>query len=449
MLRRQQRRIATASIHYLCVVLTLEILFSTFCSAWFPKLCVSNSNRCVSRPSFFSSISGTQHDDECQTHQSPLSLTLEELADTLGGKGRAQAVWDAYRTGLDPIDVYHPCKDQSSKGNETRDPLLGKQAYQILKKHFGRINETVASLVQRTTAKDGTTKLLIKLLQDGMEVETVIIPWNDRKKSTLCVSSQVGCRQACTFCLTGKMGLLRSLTADEILAQVFVANAVCRQDEIYPIDNIVFMGMGEPADNVGAVVRAAHALTHDQQFQLAPRRVTVSTVAPSPDAFAALGEAPVVLAWSIHASREELRRTLVPTTQYSMKELREGLIQALNNRSRRMRATMLEVTLLDNINDSTEDAIHLADFCQPIFDRVLRCKLVINLIPWNDISASFGPASLYRTPTPERVAAFQKALVDRSILCYVRTTRGDDESAACGQLATKKRTGIRETTAAE
>ena len=420
------------------IIFKLATLFS-ISVAWSPERPpLFNTNRGVYRgPSFFCA---TQDDDDASYH-SPLSLTLEELTDALGGKGRAQAIWDAYRVGLDPIDVYHPSNNNNKvvENKATRAVPLGKQAYKKLINKFGRINDTVASLIQKTTAKDGTTKLLLKLRQDGLEVETVIIPWEDRQKSTLCVSSQVGCRQACTFCLTGRMGLLRSLSADEILAQVFVANAICRQEKMYPIDNIVFMGMGEPADNADAVVRAARVLTHDQQFQLAPRRVTVSTVAPSPKAFAALGQAPVVLAWSVHASREEVRRALVPTTRYSMVELREGLIQALNKRSRRMRATMLEVTLLDGINDSVEDAIHLAEFCQSLFDRVPGIKLVINLIPWNDISASFGPAAQYRTPTPERVAAFQKALVDRNILCYIRTTRGDDESAACGQLATNNK----------
>jgi 23S rRNA (adenine2503-C2)-methyltransferase len=99
---------------------------------------------------------------------------------------------------------------------------------------------------------------------------------------------------------------------------------------------------------------------------------------------------------------------------------------------------MLEIVLLDNINDSEEDALHLVEFCKPLLDQVQGIKLVVNLIPWNDIGAQFGPASGYRKPSMSRVLAFQKILVDNSILCYVRTTRGDDESAACGMLATKK-----------
>ena len=197
--------------------------------------------------------------------------------------------------------------------------------------------------------------------------------------------------------------------------------------------------MGEPADAAEAVVPAVRILTDREQFQLAPRRVTISTVAPNPHAFAELGQAPAVLAWSIHAANDTLRRELVPTTQYTMEELREALIQVLQGRSRRMRAIMLEVTLLDQINDTPQAAQELADFCQPILAQVPSVKLVVNLIPWNDISALYGPAAQYRQPSRERVEAFQAILVQNGLLSYVRTTRGDDESSACGQLATKKR----------
>lgn len=124
-------------------------------------------------------------------------------------------------------------------------PSLGKQARYFYQQAFGtkRLTASIGRLIQSTRCHDGTTKLLLQLAHDHLQVETVIIPWDDRQRSTLCVSSQVGCQQGCTFCLTGKMGKLRSLTTDEILLQVAVANAVCRtKDMLYPIDNIVFMG---------------------------------------------------------------------------------------------------------------------------------------------------------------------------------------------------------------
>jgi 23S rRNA (adenine2503-C2)-methyltransferase len=302
------------------------------------------------------------------------------------------------------------------------------------------IETSIARLANYTISPDGTTKLLLELVQDGMLVETVIIPWESRQKSTICVSSQVGCRQACTFCSTGRMGLLRSLSASEILAQLYWARKICRihPGPLYQIDNCVFMGMGEPADNAEAVVDAATTMVDRSLFQLAPRKVTISTVAPDPQCFAELGRAPVVLAWSVHSSRDALRQRLVPTTKHSMNELRQGLVTTLQGRSKRLRNTMLEVTLLDQVNDSVEDAIHLAEFCRPLL-QVQGIKLVVNLIPWNDISATFGPASAYRKPKMERILAYQNALVEKGILAYIRTTRGDEEDAACGMLSTKNR----------
>ena len=109
------------------------------------------------------------------------------------------------------------------------------------------IEESIATISHISVASDGTTKLLVKLLQDGLQVETVIIPWTETGRSTLCVSSQVGCAQACRFCATGRMGRLRNLSSGEICAQVFLARKVCRVLDLHPVDGVVFMGMGEPA----------------------------------------------------------------------------------------------------------------------------------------------------------------------------------------------------------
>lgn len=287
---------------------------------------------------------------------------------------------------------------------------------------------------QIQTSKDGTTKLLVKLASDGLEVETVIIPWDDRGRSTLCISSQVGCRQGCTFCATGRMGKLRSLTADEILAQVYFSRKVCRVLNILPVDGVVFMGMGEPADNAAAVTRAAEILTDRQLFGVAPIRVTISTVAPTPDAFRDLGRAPTALAWSVHASRDELRRKLVPTTQYTMEELRVAYVDVMRSRTKKLRTSMLEVVLIADVNDGPDEADHLADFALRISEDVPGMKLTVNLIPFNDIGHP-----TYRQPSMDRVLAFQERITSKGVFCFIRTTRGDDESAACGQLATKKK----------
>jgi len=482
--RSNQRQLAvrglpvgiSCAVSWLCLVLAFESKSALVVRAWTPlvqpgvlrgkvtsksglsvKFIGSYQDSCVALKASVvpTAVSGdtdintnTVTDGVCTntTHVSPLAMTVDELAVLVGGRGRAHAIWDYYRAGMDPLD--ESSKNDRSKATTTTTtrgiveelPVLGKKAQNLFRQVFVTgIEETTARVVHQTTSADGTTKLLMQLLQDNLQVEAVIIPWPERSTSTLCVSSQVGCKQACTFCQTGRMGKLRSLTASEILAQVWAAIKTCRSNDIYPVDNVVFMGMGEPADNVDAVVQATRIMTAASGFQLAPRKVTISTVAPSPQAFEELGKAPVVLAWSVHSSRDEIRRELVPTTQHSMIELREGLLTVLQKRSKRLRGTMLEVAVIAGKNDSIEDAEHLADFCQPLLDDAAGIKVVVNLIPWNDIAAPFGPAAEYKTPSKAALAAFQKILVDRNILCYVRTTRGDDESAACGQLATQKR----------
>ena len=251
-------------------------------------------------------------------------------------------------------------------------------------------------------------------------------------------SSQVGCRQGCTFCATGRMGKLRSLSSDEILAQMFFARKMCRlePESLPPITNVVFMGMGEPADNAVQVVRAARILTTRGLFQLSANKVTISTVAPTPQAFSVLGQAPCVLAWSVHAANDRLRKKLVPTTRYSMAELREGLMTALLQRPQQLRTTMIEVALIAGVNDSLQEADELADFVRVIMETVQGCKVVVNLIPYNSIDES---SYNYSKPSREAVLAFQRRLQQQGVFAHERTTRGDDESAACGQLATRKK----------
>jgi 23S rRNA (adenine2503-C2)-methyltransferase len=238
------------------------------------------------------------------------------------------------------------------------------------------------------------------------------------------------------------MGKLRSLSTDEILVQVYYASKVCRvvgnvmsaQNHVLPkVDNIVFMGMGEPADNAKSVLRAVDVMVDRRLFGLAQSKVTISTVAPNPLAFHTLGQAPAYLAWSVHAVDDKVRRRLVPTTVNTMEELRCTLVNALKTRTTKLRRTMLEVALIAGVNDSDEDAELLAAFSKKIMNDVERSRVVVNLIPYNSIDHP-----TYQTPSMERILAFQKIIVGGGLLCYVRTTRGEDESAACGQLATKK-----------
>jgi len=374
-------------------------------------------------------------------------MQIDELAEVLGGKGRAQIVWDCYTIGIDPSNFFGSVIELGYDDYESivdimpsqrRGQKLGPGALEKLSSLYcnrgGQVEGGVAKLSYISRAGDKTTKLLLKL-SDGLEVETVIIPWKEQR-STLCISSQVGCRQGCKFCATGRMGKIRDLSSDEILAQMFFAKKLCRLNGLPEITNIVFMGMGEPADNTENVVKATEILTARELFQLSPSKVTVSTVAPTPDSFKAFSKAPCVMAWSVHAANDELRKQLVPTTKYSMSELRQGLIDALLERPKNgSRTAMLEITLMGGVNDSTKEADELAEFTQVIIDSVPGSKVLINLIPFNDIGQT-----LYRRPSKDDVVAFQKRLQSHGLFAHIRSTRGDGATAACGQLSTKRNT---------
>uniref|UniRef100_A0A7S4RUD1 Radical SAM core domain-containing protein n=1 Tax=Ditylum brightwellii TaxID=49249 RepID=A0A7S4RUD1_9STRA len=414
--------------------------------------------------------SPTSSSSEKEITLGAISSTIPELTKSLGGKGRAQLVWDCYKIGIDPALFFSstnsppplpttPLLSKFISSFETHQDILnllptsrqtqtlGKTALDALANTYnGTVLEGgVASLSHLSTSEDGTVKMLITLEQDGLEVESVIIPWFERGWSTLCVSSQVGCRQGCTFCATGKMGLKRSLTTNEILAQVFYAKKITRlfsssssNQKLPPdISNIVFMGMGEPTDNLSAVTRAISILTDETLFSFARQQITLSTVAPSPQSFLRLKEVPAVLAWSIHAANDVKRRQLVPTATYSVQELKEALIEVLKGRCKNLQNVMLEVALLNHVNDSPEDALEMANVAQDIIKAVDNptMKLMVNLIPYNDT----GGGIKYTKPSKERVLQYQEVLWKRGIYAHVRETRGDDESAACGQLATRKR----------
>lgn len=218
---------------------------------------------------------------------------------------------------------------------------------------------------------------------------------------------------------------------------MFFAQKLCRLEDLPDISNVVFMGMGEPSDNMPNVARAATALTTRSFFSLSAHRVTISTVAPTPECFMELAKAPCVMAWSVHAVRDDLRKRLVPTTKYSMVELRQGLIDALLTRPMNSRICMLEVALMRGVNDQIEHADDLVEFIQGMFDQVPGVKPHVNLIPFNDIGQS-----LYEKPLAEDVSAFQKHLKSKGVYVHVRTTRGDEKTSACGQLATTKPKGL-------
>lgn len=282
--------------------------------------------------------------------------TVEELGEHLGGSGRARLVWKSILAGQNPFD------DENIHSN-TRDQLLERF-------------EPLPTVVETVRSPDLTTKMLVRM-RDGMEIEAVIIPHDSRPtsqksltgqtsaRSTLCVSSQVGCNRACVFCATGKMGFIRQLSAHEILAQVFLARNIIASDELPPLHNIVFMGMGEPLNNLKHVSKAANVIADNKCFNLGSSRVTVSSVGPSPAVIRAAGELPALLAWSVHAADEDTRQKLVPTTAFSMVELRDAYLAALEGRSKQRSSFMVAVTLIDGVNDSVQHARELCHLLRP------------------------------------------------------------------------------------
>jgi 23S rRNA (adenine2503-C2)-methyltransferase len=271
-------------------------------------------------------------------------------------------------------------------------------------------------ILQRQTSIDGAQKFLLGL-EDDRRVEAVFIP--DTPAMTFCISSQVGCAMDCAFCLTGKMGFVRNLSPAEIVGQVRVlAQALDLLDDPF---NIVLMGMGEPLHNYDAVMQSLRMLAHEQGLAVNPRRVTLSTVGLVP-AIKRLAREPVMpnLAISLHGTTDEQRTALVPVNRkYSLAELLEACRQfPLRRRSR----ITFEYVLLENVNDTPQDARRLVSLLGDI-------KSKVNLIPLNAAAGiPFG------RPGDDRVDHFARILAERGIPVSVRKSRGRDIRAACGQL---------------
>jgi 23S rRNA (adenine2503-C2)-methyltransferase len=262
---------------------------------------------------------------------------------------------------------------------------------------------------------DGTTKFLWKLA-DGYTIESVLIPDGDRL--TLCMSSQVGCAMACTFCLTGDLGLKRHLRPAEIAAQPFQVSLQLPAG--VRITNLVLMGMGEPLHNLDNLVSALTNCLDDYGLNLSHRKVTVSTVGLVPQMAELAARLPVNLAVSLNASHEAQRRELMPITKrYSLEQLMQACREFPLPQGKRI---TFEYVMFDGINDSEADA-------ERVFALLEGIPTKLNLIPYNT-----NPDRELRPPPPERVKAFQHWFVSRGVNCSVRTTRGRDISAACGQL---------------
>lgn len=270
---------------------------------------------------------------------------------------------------------------------------------------------------------DGTIKWAMQVGEQ--QVETVYIPEADR--ATLCVSSQVGCALACTFCSTAQQGFNRNLTVSEIIGQVWRASKIIGNfgvTGVRPITNVVMMGMGEPLLNVANVVPAMEIMLDDFAYGLSKRRVTLSTsgVVPALDNLSKMID--VALAISLHAPNDELRDEIVPINKkYNIKTLIDSVNRYLNVSNANHGKVTIEYVMLDHVNDGVEHAHQLAEVL-----KNTPCK--INLIPWNPF-----PEAPYAKSSNTRIDRFQKTLMEYDFTVIIRKTRGDDIDAACGQLA--------------
>lgn len=383
------------------------------------------------------------------TAPGPLAWTPEEWAREivrLGGRafhGKQVFRWIHQRSVTDPAmmtDLPSALRAELAKPREEGGGGLGD----------------VMSVVTERRSTDGTRKFLVRL-SDGANVETVLIPRVSGGRSTLpspvepladsfedadaaaavedddepeasggpipvtqCISTQVGCAMGCVFCASGVAGLKRHMRPDEIVAQVIAGRA--RLEEGEQLRNVVLMGMGEPLHNYEATVRALRLLTHPEGISLSSRKVTVSTSGLVPE-IARLGEdfnGQIGLAISLHATDDETRSRLMPINKkYPLAELMAALRAYPLPRRRRI---TIEYTLVAGKNDTPEEARKLAKLLAGL-------PVKVNLIPMNPIEASsLGPTDM------RGVLAFQRILCDAGYSCFIRRRRGDDVSAACGQL---------------
>jgi 23S rRNA (adenine2503-C2)-methyltransferase len=331
------------------------------------------------------------------------ALEVDELEAALEGRGVArfharQLYRWIYKRGVTDID---------------RMTDLSRADRETLKREFVISTPRVVS---DERSIDGTRKFVLELA-DGRRIESVFIP--DTPSMTFCISTQVGCAMACGFCLTGKMGLVRNLTAAEIAGQVRVlAVATNLLDHAF---NIVLMGMGEPLHNYDSTMKALRMLHEEHGLAVSPRRVTLSTVGIVPG-LERLACEPLMpnLAISLHATTEEQRTKLVPPNRkYPLAEILDVCRRfPLKRRSR----ITFEYVMLAEVNDTPEDARRLARLLHGI-------KSKVNLIPLNP-----APGIPYERPSDERVNRFAQILAERHLTVSVRKSRGRDIRAACGQL---------------
>lgn len=270
---------------------------------------------------------------------------------------------------------------------------------------------------KRLVSKDGTVKFLLEVQtsKGSQEIECVYIPEDSRV--TLCVSSQVGCKMACEFCLTAQLGFKHHLSSGDIVRQIFT---VMKDPELRPVTNLVFMGMGEPFDNFENVKKAIRTLTDPRAFDISARKITVSTVGLVDKIDQLQKEEPFRLAISLNATTDEIRSKLVPINRkWNLEQLMASCERYI---SRTNKWITFEYILMAGLTDTSEDITRLIKML-----RGMKCKL--NLIPYNE-----SPFTEFKHPTDARCIDFHRQLVNAGIITFTRKNRGNDIFAACGML---------------
>jgi 23S rRNA (adenine2503-C2)-methyltransferase len=329
-------------------------------------------------------------------------MTLEELTLELGSRTRAiESLKWLYSLKEFPLEL---------------PPTLPTVSHRVWAPFVARHQLARPVVRARQQSDDGTTKYAIEFA--GASVETVRIPANGR--STICISSQVGCTRKCVFCATKELGFFRQLSAAEMVAQYMVARAEAPAD--HPATNVVFMGMGEPFDNLDEVLRAVQVLTQSPAPQLRNVSVTVSTSGVLPGLVRFLSESKASLALSLNATTDEVRAQVMPQNKTwpiaaLLGALRDDAAMRGNKRD-----YFIEYVLFEDLNDTDADADRLVALLEGLPARV-------NLIPYNPY-----PGTTLKTPSPERVQRFHERVVKQGVLCLVRWPRGREIAAACGQL---------------
>ena len=303
-----------------------------------------------------------------------------------------------------------------------------KQLPKTMREELIEAGYTIGSAkeIHRVVSDDGDTTKLLLNLTDGTPIETVLIQYpsskiNGHPRSTICVSTQIGCAMGCVFCATGQMGFEKNIKAEEIVAQVIHFANILQQRGQH-VTNLVFMGMGEPLANYDEMIRAVRILTHDRGFGIGQRNITISTIGlVSGIDKLAEENLQIGLAISLHAPNNELRKKLVPTAgPNSVEDIIEAGRRYYKKTGRRV---TFEYALMAGINDSPEIASELAMILKGNGSHV-------NLIPVNPTAGDF------KRPTQDNVNEFEKILSNAGINCTVRVEKGIEISAACGQLRT-------------